>query len=334
MKTIRPALAAVVMLAVLAACNPASQDSAPSTPDTRTPGATAAKTGSNAAPAELEAIPQEYLAPSGAPGTLVEFHYDTYEAMTHEQQAQKLNKRAIVYLPPGYDEDQRYNVFYLMHGGWGNETTTLGTPAAPSPFKNVIDHAVNAGEIAPLIIVCPTYNNTSPEDSASFSLALDLNERYHNELLNDLIPAVEAAYPTHAGNTTPEALMAARDHRGFGGFSMGAVATWRTFQHALDYFRYFLPMSCGTTLGDDRIFAAAEARSDFFVWVITGTDDFAYSYDQNRAEQMRQSPSFTDADTSSTGNFAFRTKEGYAHDGLAAMEYTYNGLRWFWNQPE
>jgi hypothetical protein len=24
-------------------------------------------------------------------------------------------------------------------------------------------------------------------------------------------------------------------------------------------------------------------------------------------------------------------KEGYSHGGTAAMEYTYNGLVWFWN---
>jgi hypothetical protein len=27
----------------------------------------------------------------------------------------------------------------------------------------------------------------------------------------------------------------------------------------------------------------------------------------------------------------FRVKEGYSHGGTAAMEYTYNGLVWFWN---
>jgi hypothetical protein len=65
----------------------------------------------------------------------------------------------------------------------------------------------------------------------------------------------------------PEGLMASRNHRGFGGFSMGSVATWRTFQYALDYFRYFLPMSCGTSLDEDNIFEAAKNhdRDDFFV---------------------------------------------------------------------
>jgi acetyl esterase/lipase len=285
-------------------------------------------------PNELETIPEEYSSPSKQQGTLAEINYDTYESMTYDQKAQKLPKRAVVYLPYGYSEGEQYNVFYLMHGGWGNETTTLGTPDNPSAFKNVIDNAIAAGKFEPLIIVCPTYNNTSPQDSANFGLALELNRNYHNELLNDLIPAVESAYSTYAKSASPEDLTASRDHRGFGGFSMGSVATWRTFQHCLDYFRYFLPMSCGTTLDEENIFAAAKThdQSDYFVWVITGTEDFAYRYDENRVELMRNSMYFTEADNGRNGNFAYRVKDGYSHDNRAAMEYTYNGLMWFWNE--
>ncbi|MET0990309.1 MAG: alpha/beta hydrolase-fold protein [Glaciihabitans sp.] len=254
--------------------------------------------------------------------------------MTYAQKTRKLSKRAIVYLPYDYNADKQYNVFYLMHGGWSNETSTLGTPGNPSDFKNVLDHAMASGEIEPLIIVCPTYNNTSPDDSGNFSLALTLNQNYHYELLNDLLPAVESRYSSYAESVSPEGLMASRDHRGFGGFSMGAVATWRTFQYGLDYFRYFLPMSCGTSLDMDNILTAAQNHDEagYFVWVITGTDDFAYPYDDGRVGFMRSSPHFTETDSEQDGNFAFRVKDGYSHDGVAAMEYTYNGLRWFWNQ--
>ena len=39
-------------------------------------------------------------------------------------------------------------------------------------LKHVIDHAIQDGRMQPMIIVCPTYNHTSPEDSSSDSLAL------------------------------------------------------------------------------------------------------------------------------------------------------------------
>lgn len=318
--------------AVLAACTPNS-----ATPETtgaaedRTPSGTEAAV--HPLPQELQVIPEGFRSPAERQGTLVELSYDTYESLTYEQESRPLTKRAITYLPYGYQEGQQYDVFYVMHGGWGDETTTLGTPDDPADFKNVLDNAIAAGEIEPLIIVCPTYNNTSPDDSGNFSLALTLTQNYHHELLNDLIPAVESRYSSHAENVSPEGLMASRDHRGFGGFSMGAVATWRTFQYGLDYFRYFLPMSCGTSLDMENIIAPAQARdeSDYFVWIITGTEDFAYPYDQARVELMRSSPYFTETDNEQDGNFAFTVKDGYSHDEAATMEYTYNGLSWFWS---
>lgn len=284
-------------------------------------------------PQELTTIPQEFTSPAEQQGTLAELSYDTYESMTYEQQAQRLTKRAIVYLPYGYTEESQYDVFYLMHGGWSNETTILGVPGSPSTFKNVLDNAVAAGEIAPLIIVSPTYNNTSPDDSASFSLALTLTQNYHHDLLNDLIPAVESQYSTYAGNASQTELTASRDHRGFGGFSMGAVTTWRTFQHGLDYFRYFLPMSCGTSLDMDNIISGARTHdpSDYFVWIMTGSQDFALPFDEARVTLLQNSPYFTESDNEQDGNFAFCVKDGYTHDDVAMAEYTYNGLRWFWS---
>mgnify|MGYP001060215647 CR=1 FL=1 len=142
-------------------------------------------------PQELEEIPHEYFNAAQEQGTLVDLNYTTYESFSYEEKTQELQKRAVVYLPYGYNEQEKYNVFYLMHGGWSNETTTLGTSEAPSAMKNVLDNAISEGRISPLIVVCPTYNNTSSEDSASYSLALQLTRNYHNELINDLIPAVE-----------------------------------------------------------------------------------------------------------------------------------------------
>ncbi|MCM1228155.1 MAG: alpha/beta hydrolase-fold protein [Clostridium sp.] len=287
----------------------------------------------NKVPGEIKEIPQNYYTAADEQGKLEELNYDTYESMTYNEKSQILNKRAIVYLPYGYSDDKQYDVFYLMHGGWSNETTTLGTPNSPSGFKNVIDNAIQNGEIKPIIIVCPTYNNTSGNDSADFSLALSLNRNYHNELTNDLIPAVESRYSTYAKNSTPEELMKSREHRGFGGFSMGSVATWRTFQNCLDYFKYFMPMSCGTSLDDDNIWAAAKnySQNDYFVFMMVGTEDFSYSYDNNRAEKMRNSDYFTELTKNTNGNFAYRIMEGYSHGGAAANTYTYNGLIWFWN---
>ena len=188
-----------------------------------------------------------------------------------------------------------------------------------------------------MIIVCPTYNNTSPSDSGDYSLALQLTDQFHNELVNDLIPAVESKYHTYAEyNVTLEGQKASRDYRGFGGFSMGSVNTWHTFQYCLDSFRYFMPMSGNMGEGG---WAAQVVRDsdwtdeDFFIWTATGTADFAGSGFTYQIESMstRYNDVFHLANNEVEGNLSFRLKEGYAHDTIAHNEYIYNALCWFWH---
>lgn len=290
-------------------------------------------------PDELTHIPEEYFSPAEQEGELVRLDYDTWESFGYADHSQKLTKTAWVYLPYGYTSDEKYNVFYYMHGGWSNETSTLGTADHPSGFKFAIDHAVQDGLMQPMIIVCPTYNNTSEQDSANYGLALQLTDQYHNELVNDLIPAVEQKYSTWATDTTPEGLRASRDHRGFGGFSMGSVTTWHTFQYCLDYFRYFMPMSGNMSDGG---WAAEVVRnsqwspSDFFIFTATGTDDFAGASFAMQIESMatQYGDIFHLASNERDGNLSFRLREGGAHDGKAAMDYSFTGLCWFWNTDD
>lgn len=289
-------------------------------------------------PGKPSQIPQEYFEESDHPGTLAELNYDTYESMTYEDHAQVLHKRAIVYLPYGYSEDKSYNVFYLMHGGWSDETTYLGTVDQPAVFKNVLDNGISDGKISPVIVVCPTYNNTSSQDSADYSLALQLTENYHNELVNDLIPAVESTYSTYAENTAREGLQASRDHRAFCGFSMGSVATWRTFQHCLDEFRYFMPSS-GSITSDGESMASVVKDSgyewnDFFIYAASGTEDFAYSSFKSQIEAMASvnDGTFRYGDDEKDSNLYFLEQAGGTHSGEYAMEYFYNGLCWIWQQ--
>lgn len=288
-------------------------------------------------PDVLEQIPDEYKEPAQVQGHIERLDYKTYESFSYVEKSEQLTKTAYVYLPADYDKEQRYNIFYLMHGGWSDETTWLGTPEHPSEFKNILDHAIADGKIKPLIIVCPTYNNTSGEDSADYSLALKLTDQYHQELVGDLIPAAESRYSTFAEDTTEQGIKKSRDHRGFGGFSMGSVATWHTFQYCLDYFRYFMPMSGNLSTDggymSDMVKKSGHTADDFFIYAMSGTDDFAYSAFKSQIEAMAEvsDKTFVMADNEQDGNLAFREQEGGTHDGSYASLYTYNGLMWFWS---
>lgn len=318
-------------LIVLTSCQSPS-----SVPPTGASGPGAAASASAVIPPELSSVPDGYTSASAEPGTLEKLTYSTFESFSYEAKSTPLTKTAWVYLPHGYSGESQYNVLYLSHGGWSNETTLMGTPDSPHRFKHIVDNAIEDGRITPLIIVLPTYNNTSASDSGDYGLALQLTDNFHRELVNDLVPAVESRWSTYAEDATPAALAASRDHRAFGGFSMGSVNTWHTFEHSLNYFRYFMPMSGALTSDGGRLasFVSNAGRSpgDFFIFAMSGSEDFAYSGFTSQIQAMEsQRQTFITADRESQGNLAYRVRAGYRHDGYAADEYTYNGLLFFWS---
>lgn len=296
--------------------------------------------GNGTIPNILHEIPQEYYSATIKQGSLIELNYNTYESFSYENSNPTLlTKRAIIYLPYNYLKETKYNIMYMMHGGWSNETSNLGTPNNPSVFKNVIDNAIANNDFDPLIIVCPTYNNTNlnGQDSDNYSLALQLTRNYHNELVNDLIPAVESNYSTYAENTSLEGIKASRNHRAFCGFSMGSVATWRAFEYCLDYFRYFFPSSGSITSSGqymENIVEQSNHKSeDFFIFAMSGTDDFAYSSFTSQINAMLSTGNniFVEAKNEKDGNLAYVVKEGNSHNWRAQTEYFYNALIWAWN---
>lgn len=135
---------------------------------------------------ELEEIPAAYLEPAAQQGTLEKLEYSTWDSFTYEDYAQSLTKTAWVYLPYGYTEEKEYNIFYLSHGGWSNETTLLGTDTEPHEFKHIVDHAIEDGKMQPLILVALTYNNLNSDDAWDYGRSLQLTNNFHRELVNDL----------------------------------------------------------------------------------------------------------------------------------------------------
>lgn len=200
----------------------------------------------------------------------------------------------------------------------------------------MVDHAVQDGRMEPVVIVCPTYNNENPDDSDNYGLALRLTDNYHNELINDLLPAVEGKYSTYAEGTSVEELERSRDHRAFCGFSMGSVTTWHTFEYCLPYFRYFLPSSGDLTSDgqymENIVTGSGYGPEDFFIYAMSGTQDFDYSAFSRQIQAMLDAPDgiFIEADNEKDGNLAYRVQEGNEHNGEAAMQYIYNGLVWLW----
>lgn len=73
---------------------------------------------------------------------------------------------------------------------------------------------------------------------------------------------------------------------------------------------------------------------DFFIYAMSGTEDFAYAAFSAQIQAMLDAPggTFIESNNESGGNLAYRVQEGNAHDGNAALQYIYNGLVWLWSE--
>ena len=280
---------------------------------------------------DISAVPEEYFAPSDHPGQVVEITYDSRNYTDPAEPA--IQKTAYVYLPYGYDEadqETRYDILYLMHG-W---TMTAGDflDPAQSGIVPMLDHMVENGDIPPVIVVCATFD--AQNQSQSFSRSVEELSVFHRDLRENLIPFVESRYHTYAEDVTEEGLRASREHRAFGGFSLGAVTTWYQFIYNLDYIKYFVPMS-----GDCWIMGTYGGRNypvetvdyleqvvadggwdgdDFYIYQGIGTDDPIWDQTDSQIQEMLTRDLFTPE------NLHYAIIEGGRHDIDACERYLYH----------
>lgn len=223
-----------------------------------------------------------------------------------------------VYLPYGYDESKKYNVFYLMHGGGENENVVF----SDVKLNNMLDHMIENGEIEPMIVVAPTFNKCSAET-------------VYDEVRKSIVPFVEGKYSTYAEDTTPEGLEESRMHRAYGGFSMGGGSTWNVLINDIDYFGYYMPLS-GHCWGGAQAVANAIERSKYkdstYILAATGTEDIAYGNLKPQIDAMKNMSVFTYTSDFSKGNLYFLEAEGKTHWWGFVKHYVYDALPYFFHE--
>lgn len=283
-------------------------------------------------------VPAAYRAKSDHPGTVVSF---TYESKDYVGSGEPVSKTVRIYLPYGYDEsdtETKYDILYLMHG-WGGHA---GDYFEYSNVVNILDHMIENGAVKPVIVVSASFYNES--SSTDFSSSVTALRQFHQDFENDLMPAVEGKFHTYATGTSKEELTASRDHRAFGGFSLGSVTTWMQFCHNTDYIRYFLPMSGSCWYyggyGDFRIEQNADYveqivrdnnldEKGYFIYFAVGTNDSVKSQSLDFAEEL-----LSRTDTFTPEHFVFYQKDGGQHDMNAAQEFIYNALPIFFGHAD
>lgn len=284
------------------------------------------------------AIPGNYYLPAEKKGSVVRFDYASRD---YAGDGDSITKTAYVYLPAGYretDKRTRYNIFYMMHG-WERTADEL-FQGNDGIAKNVLDHMMESGMIAPTIVVAPTFDaENSPQ---SFDRSVSEVREFHQDFANNLMPAVESRFNTYAGSSSKKDLIASRDHRAFGGFSLGAVTTWMQFCYNYDYIRYYAPMSASCWYYGGYSNSYPDKTCDFFedlikkndlnergyfIYACTGTkDELQGQMDAQMNEMLRRKAVFT------PDHVVYYKKDGGVHNFYTSVEYMYNALSLFFGK--
>lgn len=226
-----------------------------------------------AAQNEIWGVPNVYTQSKCAEGGTVE--KITYDTKAYATDGRSVKKSAYVYLPYNYSENEKYNILYLLHGTGDREDYWL---VKNFDNKTMVDNLISRGDIAPLIIVTPTWYT---EDDC-LSDPDKLTYAFCDEFRNDLMPAVESRYSTYSdGETTAEAFTSSRDYRAFAGLSRGAATTYRSaYNNCLDYVSWFGAFSgCLTSaeeFKDGALSAENSAYSVNYFYNTTGSFDFLF----------------------------------------------------------
>lgn len=261
-----------------------------------------------------------YLSQSSHPGKVVKESY----------QGPKGQNNLYVYLPPDYDESKQYNIFYLLHGGSENENTLFHQN--DTMMQNIFDHMIENGDMEPMIVVTPTWNQSGAEG-------------FWQEYRERVVPFVEGKYSTYAESTDLAGLQASRMHRAYGGFSMGGVSTWAVVTHCLDIVGYFMPLSGdeweNTNSGYDKAKKVADAvdksglqKNEYFIFCATGSDDIAYPNLNPQVQEMKKMSQFVYTSDLSQGNFYFLVAQGKQHAWSEVRHYVYDILPYFFHEGQ
>lgn len=138
----------------------------------------------------------------------------SYTKATHEtyhSNTTGLDRGVNILLPPGYSEEKKYPVLYVLHGIFGDEYTLINDPNCSIP--EISCNLFADGLTREMIIVLPNmFATTDPELKPSFSEeGVAPYDNFINDLVNDLIPYINEKYST----------LTERENTAIVGFSMG-----------------------------------------------------------------------------------------------------------------
>lgn len=132
------------------------------------------------------------------------------DSISYPSKTVGVDRKALVYTPPGYSAGKKYPVLYLLHGIGGDEREwfTHGNPHI------ILDNLYAEGKLEPMIVVLPN-GRAMKDDRATGNIMqqdkVEAFSTFEQDLLQDLIPYVESNF----------SVLSDRNSRAIAGLSMG-----------------------------------------------------------------------------------------------------------------
>jgi len=152
----------------------------------------------------------EQHAPAGFDSLRADIAHGRIDTITYSSKTVGVDRRTLIYTPPGFSKKKKYPVLYLLHGIGGDEKEWLngGRPQV------ILDNLYAQGRLEPMIVVMPNGRAMKDDRATGNIMAPDKVQAFANferDLLDDLIPFIEKKFPVYTD----------REHRAIAGLSMG-----------------------------------------------------------------------------------------------------------------
>lgn len=220
------------------------------------------------------------LAPQGFDVVRESIKRGKLDTVSYPSKTVGVNRKALVYTPPGFSKSRKYPVLYLLHGIGGDEKEWLkgGTPQV------VFDNLYADKKLEPMIVVMP--NGRAMKDDRAVGNVFDSVKvkafaTFEQDLLNDLIPFIEKEYPAHK----------TREQRAIAGLSMGGGQSLNFGLGNLDTFAWVGGFSSApnTKVPEVLVPNPMETKTKLkLLWISCGDADRLMTYSKRTHDYLSQ----------------------------------------------
>ena len=222
----------------------------------------------------------EIRVPEGFDAPQANISHGKLDSISYPSKTVGVNRKALIYTPPGYSKRKKYPVLYLLHGIGGDEKEWLKGANAPV----ILDNLYAQGKLSPMIVVMPN-GRAMKDDRAGGNVfepeRVQAFATFEKDLLNDLIPFVEKNFPVYKD----------REHRAIAGLSMGGGQSLNFGLGNLDRFAWIGGFSSAPNTKTPEELVPDPSKTDDqlkLLWISCGLDDNLIMFSQRLHDYLEE----------------------------------------------